>query len=201
MRHLHNSAPESIPAVPRIVHPPCDHCLRLQIGDVATSRDLCILDALLGSCVAVCLYDPILRSGGMNHILLPGTHEDKVNTRFGVHAMELLVNELMKLGGDRKRFIAKAFGGANVIHGMKSPTIGEYNAQFVRQFLATERIPLVSEKLGGNSAIHLHFRTDSGQALLQSANGARLPSLFHEEGTYWDAHLAELSSNGEITIF
>jgi chemotaxis receptor (MCP) glutamine deamidase CheD len=201
MRSLRNQSPQSVPAVPRVVHPTCDNCLHLQIGDVATSKDLCIMDALLGSCVAVCLYDPILRCGGMNHILLPGTCPDNLNTRFGVHAMELLVNELMKQGGDRKRFVAKAFGGANVIPGMKSPTIGEFNAQFVRKFLAVERIRLIAEKLGGNSAIHVHFRTDSGQALLQSANGSRLPALFHEEGTYWNMHLGELCADGGITIF
>lgn len=140
--------------------------ISLYAGEVATSQFPVVLDTLLGSCVAVCLYDPWLRAGGMNHILLPFCRAGETNPRCGVHAMELLINELMKLGGDRKRFIAKAFGGATVLQGIKMQPIGEENARFVREFLAAERIPLFAERLGGNHAVHLYFRTDTGKATI-----------------------------------
>src|ERR1039457_287013 len=67
-------------------------------GDVTTSVEPMVLNTLLGSCVAVCLWDPVLRAGGMNHILLPGGQLDSDNSRYGANAMELLINGLMKLG-------------------------------------------------------------------------------------------------------
>ena len=120
----------------------------LYIGDVAASTKPLALHTLLGSCVAVCLHDSRLGIGGMNHILLPGgSHQDR-STRFGVHAMELLVETLLKIGADRRRLVAKAFGGANVLPCFHAPTIGDHNVSFVRQYLAAERIPLIAQRLG-----------------------------------------------------
>ena len=98
--------------------------------------------------------------------------------------MELLINELMKLGGDRRRFIAKAFGGATVLQGMKMPPIGEENARFVREFLAAERIPLLAERLGGNHAVHLYFRTDTGKVTVHTVDGSILPKIIDAERSY-----------------
>lgn len=173
----------------------------LYIGEVAASRTPIVLDTLLGSCVAVCMYDPALRAGAMNHILLPRCLKGDKNSRCGVHAMELLINELMKQGGDRRRFVAKAFGGANVFPDIKMLLIGEENARFVREFLATERIPLVGERLGGNRAVHVYFRTDTGKATVQTVDGSRLPKIIQAETAYCKPHSADKSFGGEITIF
>jgi chemotaxis receptor (MCP) glutamine deamidase CheD len=174
--------------------------ISLHIGDIAASHAPVVLDTLLGSCVAVCLYDPLLGAGGMNHILLSSCPAGEKNARCGVHAMELLINELMNLGGDRRRFIAKAFGGANVIEGVKMPPIGDRNAHFVRAFLATERIPLVAERLGGNHAVHLYFRTDTGKVNLRSINGSALPKIIAAEKRYQKPG-PHFKSFGEITLF
>ena len=178
-----------------------EYRVRVYTGDVAASMRPATLDALLGSCVAVCLYDPRLRAGGMNHILLPGGCQDCTGTRFGVHAMEMLINEMMKQGADRRRFVAKAFGGANVLPGLVTATIGDDNANFVREFLATERIPLIAERLGGNHAVHLHFNTDTGKAVVRTVDGSRLPKIIHAETSYWRSHLADKYVSGEITLF
>ena len=175
--------------------------VRIYTGDVATSATPAVLHTLLGSCVAVCLYDPMLRAGGMNHILLPGTRQNRCGTRFGIHAMELLINELMKQGGDRRRFIAKAFGGANVVPGLKASPIGDDNAKFVRMFLERERIPLVAQRLGGCQAVHVYFRTDTGKAVLHSVDGSELPKIIHAENSYRHQHLADRHYSGEITLF
>jgi chemotaxis protein CheD len=180
---------------------PAEHRVRVYTGDVAISTQPATLEALLGSCVAVCLYDPCLRAGGINHILLPGGCRDCTGTRFGVHAMELLINELMKQGADRRRFIAKAFGGANVLAGLVSATIGDENAKFVREFLAAERIPLIAERLGGTQAVHLHFKTNTGKATVRTVDGSRLPKLIHSEAAYWRSHLDDKDFSGEITLF
>jgi chemotaxis receptor (MCP) glutamine deamidase CheD len=175
--------------------------VRVATGDVATSKKPVVMRTILGSCVAVCLYDPSVPAGGMNHILLPGSYLDGRCTRLGVYAMELLINELMKLGGDRRRFVAKAFGGANVMRGLKTATIGDDNAEFVRKFLAAERIPMVAERLGGNHAVEISFSTDSGKAVVRSVDGSQLPKLIRAEDSYRLSRLAETNSFGEITLF
>jgi len=137
----------------------------------------------------------------MNHILLPNCRAGETTPRCGVHAMELLINELMKLGGDRRRFVAKAFGGANVLEGMRMPPIGEGNAKFVREFLALEKIPLVAERLGGNHAVHLYFRTDTGRATVHTVDGSSLPKIIDAEGSYSKSPSWGNSLGGEITMF
>jgi chemotaxis receptor (MCP) glutamine deamidase CheD len=182
-------------------HPYYRNRVTLYIGEVGASRVPVVLDTLLGSCVAVCMYDPILRAGGMNHILLPNCRAGDTNPRCGVHAMELLINELMKLGGDRRRFVAKAFGGANVLQGMTMLPVGDGNARFVRRFLATDRIPLVAERLGGNHAVHLYFRTDTGKATVQTVDGSKLPKIISAERASWKPISADKQFGGEITLF
>jgi len=115
--------------------------------------------------------------------------------------MELLINEVMKLGGDRRRFIAKAFGGGNVIPGIKMLQIGDANAEFVRAFLAAERIPLVAERLGGDHAVHLYFRTDTGKATLHSVNGSALPKIIKAESSCFKPPATKGQFGGEITLW
>jgi chemotaxis protein CheD len=91
--------------------------------------------------------------------------------------MEVLINELMKQGGDRRKFVAKAFGGANVLPGLTTATIGDDNARFVREFLATERIPLVAQRLGGTHPVHVYFKTDTGKATVSSVDGSQLSKI------------------------
>jgi chemotaxis receptor (MCP) glutamine deamidase CheD len=175
--------------------------ITLYIGEIATSDIGAVLDTLLGSCVAVCLYDPVLRIGGMNHILLPLCRAGEETPRCGVNAMELLINALMNLGGDRRRFIAKAFGGASVIQGTHLPPIGEKNSQFVRRFLANEKIPLVAERLGGDHAVHLYFHTDTGKAIVRTVDGSSLPILLRAERAFGKASDPARPFSGEITLF
>lgn len=176
------------------------HRMRLHIGEVAASKDGVLMDTMLGSCVSVCMYDPILRAGGMNHILLPKCRLGDTSPRCGIHAMELMINEVMKLGGDRRRFVAKAFGGANVIAGMKL-LIGDGNARFVREFLATEKIPLVAERMGGTHAVHVYFKTDSGKVTVHTVDGSALPKIIDSERQCSKPTAQRTDFGGDITLF
>lgn len=120
---------------------------------------------LLGSCVAVCLYDPKVRIGGMNHFLLPADigGGDRSPASFGVHSMELLINGLMKLGADRRRLVAKIFGGGSVVGGLTT-AIGERNVAFALEFLRDEGIQVVAQKVGATSALSVLFDTGTGMA-------------------------------------
>lgn len=164
---------------------------RLGIGDVAASRHPVSLHTVLGSCVAVCLWDPVALAGGMNHILVPSSSSAECGSRCGVHAMELLINAVMKEGGDRRRFVAKAFGAGNVLPVFQTPTVGELNARFVREFLSTERIPLVSERMGGDRAVRVVFHAHSGRAFVHTVDGSCLPEIVREETTWFNTPPAE----------
>jgi len=160
-----------------------------------------MLQTLLGSCVAVCLWDPVARIGGMNHILLPGRGDgDAGSSRYGVHAMELLINAIMNKGGDRRKLVAKAFGAGNVVASLQSPTIGELNAAFVRGFLGTEGIPLVGQRLGGLRPVQVNFRTDTGKITVHTVDGSRLPSILTAEDDYRNG-LAKTDSGGQVDLF
>ncbi len=182
-------------------HGPHRPHIRIYIGDVVACAEPSVLQTLLGSCVAVCLRDPVARVGGMNHILLPGDPKEGRASRFGVHAMELLINALMQRGADRRRLVAKAFGAANVVAALRSPTVGDRNAMFVREFLARERIPLVAKRLGGTQAVQIHFTTDTGRTIVHTVDGSRLPIILEAETTYQSSHFAEEECSGEVSLF
>jgi chemotaxis receptor (MCP) glutamine deamidase CheD len=174
---------------------------RIYVGEVVASATPLLLETLLGSCVAVCLRDPVAGVGGMNHILLPGRCDgDGRPSRCGVHAMELLINAIMQEGGDRRRLEAKVFGAGNVVASLQSPTVGEMNAIFIRNFLATEKIPLVAQRLGGKRPVQVYFRTDTGKTTVHTVDGSRLPTILSDEDAYRCA-FAKAGSSGDASLF
>jgi chemotaxis protein methyltransferase CheR len=142
------------------------------VGEVKASAEPMKITTLVGSCVAVCLFDPEARIGGMNHFMLPASSSSNFGcATYGVHAMELLINRIMKLGGDRRRLVAKVFGGGNVLGRTDEPgsmlAIGERNAQFATEFLQTDGIPVLSQSLGGTTGRQIQFLTHTGQAFVR----------------------------------
>lgn len=126
-----------------------------------------MISTLLGSCVAACLYDPVAKVGGMNHFLLgePGAdHQVAASemSRYGVHAMELLINGMMARGAVRGRLQAHLYGGANIVAGLGS--IGSSNAAFARRFMETEGIAIGHTDLGGTSARKIEFLPHDGRS-------------------------------------
>jgi chemotaxis receptor (MCP) glutamine deamidase CheD len=171
------------------------------VGEIVASAKPMLLKTLLGSCVTACLHDPVAAVGGMNHILLPGSCEgERQLSRCGVHAMELLINAIVGVGGDRRRLVAKVFGGGNVVASLQSPTIGELNVSFIRNFLATEKIPLVGQRLGGKQAVLVNFHTNTGKAVVRTVDGSRLLSILSSESDY-RCSLAQANTGGDITLF
>lgn len=114
--------------------------------------------------------------------------------------MELLINAIMKEGGDRRKLVAKVFGAGNVVASLQSPTIGEQNAAFIRRFLATEGIPIVAQRLGGLRPVQVTFRTDTGKATVHTVDGSRLPSILSAENDYRSSFARE-TSVGDATLF
>jgi chemotaxis protein CheD len=133
-------------------------------GEHAISTDPeAMLTTVLGSCVATCMYDPVARVGGMNHFLLPGDQGNASSSMsYGLNAMELLINGLLKEGAMKGRLQAKIFGGARMMKGLSD--IGQKNSEFARTFLHRENIPCISDSLGGEMARRIRFWPTDGRA-------------------------------------
>jgi chemotaxis protein CheD len=133
-------------------------------GDYAVSdQGNTVLTTILGSCVSTCISDPVAGVGGMNHFLLPGNASgDTQSIRYGLYAMELLINGLLKKGASKNRLVAKLFGGASMSDGFGR--IGEANGRFALEFLANEGIACAAQSLGGTNARRIRFTPTTGYA-------------------------------------
>jgi chemotaxis protein CheD len=124
-----------------------------------------VMTTILGSCVAACMRDPVAQVGGMNHFVLPGA-EDRTKTgeaeSYGVHLMELLVNDLLHYGARRDRLEAKLFGGAATMKGLCD--VGVLNSRFAERFLRYEGIAYAGGSLGGDRGRRIQFWPTSGRA-------------------------------------
>ncbi len=152
--------------------------IKLHIGDICSENTPTVFQTILGSCVAACIYDPIAKVGGMNHILLPcspGINKNDPATQYGINSMELLVRKVIMMGGIRQRLVAKIFGGANVLSKLYNDgmNVGRMNAEFVTMFLRDNGIKIISQDLGGNDTRTIHFHTDTGEVLLKRSKSVQ----------------------------
>ncbi len=152
-----------------------------------TTLDM-VLVTVLGSCVAACLRDPVARVGGMNHFMLPDTSQEESiiskPTRYGVYAMELLINDILHRGGRRDRLEAKVVGGANVLRGFGAGTVGERNASFVMRFLKTEGIQVAGHDLLSQYARKVYYFPVSGRLLVKELRTLNNDTLVRREQQY-----------------
>lgn len=143
----------------------------LYAGEFFASREDIIISTVLGSCVSVCLYDPVEKAGGMNHFMLPARSEFDENrlytpdTRYGIHAMDMLVNQVLKKGARRENLKAKIFGGS--ASGEPAASVGEKNIRFARKYLEVEKILIDGEDTGGKEARKIFFFPLTGKVFLK----------------------------------
>jgi chemotaxis protein CheD len=141
---------------------------------------------LLGSCVAVCLWDPKLRVGGLNHFMLP-KFEKTANRDFdtllcGNFCMEALMNGMLARGAQKARMQGKAFGGGNVVSALTGVSIGERNAEFAREWLEREQIPLLASDFMGPWSRKVIFNPQTGEAFCK--RGQTNQSIAEAEQAY-----------------
>lgn len=163
--------------------------------------DIVILTTL-GSCIAVCLWDPQRRVGGMNHFMLPeGRNQGGGAGRYGSYAMELLINALMHHGAVKSRLQAKVFGGAMVIEGMTSINIGEQNTRFVLDYLKTENIPVLSKDVLEIYPRKVCFMPDNGQAMIKRLPPTRAADLVEREQELARRIAPAEATSGSVDLF
>ncbi len=154
------------------------------------------LSTLLGSCVAVCLFDPQKRIGGINHFMLPNLqrhrHGDVDSLLSGAYAMEALLNALLQQGARKPCLQAKAFGGGTIIESAEqSLSIGLRNARFTEEWLAREGIPLLASDFLGPWSRKVLFLPASGDAYCKRivTNMATAGMIEREERAYAESLL------------
>lgn len=177
----------------------------INVGGFHASRQPTVIHTLLGSCVAVCLYDRASSIGGMNHILLPGKadlkHFDNV-TRYAINAMELLINKIMGLGGKRHNLVAKVFGGAHIVPEISPKNgMGTKNSQFVLSFLQTESIAVVSKDIGGRDTRKIYFHTDTGDVFLKRIRFNHSVNIAHEERKVLFSLRKKAEKSADVILF
>ncbi len=165
-----------------------------------------LVTTVLGSCVSACVRDRRLGVGGVNHFMLPlsdsgswgGEQSCCVATRYGNFAMEHMINEILKHGGLRRNLEAKVFGGGRLLSGASD--VGARNIEFVREYLATESIPLVSEDVGEIYPRKVIYFPRSGRALVKRIRELHNDTVIRREQAY-QAELSRQPVEGDIELF
>jgi len=183
----------------------CLESVKIHIGQLHASRKPVEIFTLLGSCVSVCFHDPVSRIGGMNHILLPGKadlEQFDQSARYGINAMEILINRLQKEGAVKRNLRAKVFGGAHILRSVnEANSPGKRNLEFVFRFLEIESYPVISMDVGGSNARKIYFRTDTGDVRLKRVPAMYFGLLRREERRFTRQVKYELGKDGKVSIF
>ncbi len=147
--------------------------LYIEPGQLTVCTEPALLRTVLGSCVSVCLYDPDLRHGGMNHFMLPAApSEHETSTRYGNRAMPTLVARLERLGSDRRKLCASVYGGARVLFGeAEFMHLGRRNVDFALDWLGQEGISVVTSSVLGSAARRLEFDIATGNSRERKLGG------------------------------
>lgn len=173
-------------------------------GEYFVTSQGMLLVTVLGSCVAACIRDCDSGIGGMNHFMLPddGGRGESVGTsaRYGTYAMEVLINHLLKLGARRHRLEAKVFGGGAVLASLSSSNVGVRNAEFVLNYLKTEKIPVVAKDLLDSYPRKVYYFPHSGRVLVRKLHRVHNDTLFNRERDY-KVRLSGAEMSGDVELF
>lgn len=173
-------------------------------GEYFVSSTPMIVYTVLGSCVAACIRDPVAGVGGMNHFMLPvpnGKSEADswgASTRYGLFAMEQLINELLKRGGEKRRLEIKLFGGGRIYEG--AIDVGARNVAWVKEFLTTEGLPIAGEDLGDIYPRKIYYFVETGRVLMKKIEHLHNRTIHEREAHYAQA-LAVRQPEGDVTLF
>lgn len=167
-----------------------------------------IITTVLGSCVSACIRDPDTGVGGMNHFMLPGNNDrdmDKwgnsacLSTRYGVAAMEMLINDILKLGSKKNRLEVKLFGGGEVLQ-METNNVGKQNVQFVQEFISAEGLSVKSADLGGPHPRKVNFSPKTGKVMMRRLRALHKSTIVNQEKNYAN-NIQKPQATGGIDLF
>ncbi len=179
--------------------------VKLLPGEYHVTRDDMVQVTVLGSCVAACIRDVSSGIGGMNHFMLPDSgsgDSDRFGApaRYGVYAMEVLINSLVKLGAKREKFEAKVFGGGNVMRSLAGSNVGHRNADFVLEFLSNEKIRVVARDLKDVYPRKVYFFPRIGRVRVKKLVTLHNRTIFEREDNYVEK-LSGARRGGDVELF
>lgn len=164
-----------------------------------------VICTTLGSCVSACIRDKVTGIGGMNHFMLPVTLDESTSswmnmaTRYGSYAMEQLINEILKAGGQRDNLEMKVCGGAGIIKGMAN-VVGQRNSEFVREYARIEGLDILASDLGDIYPRKVMYFPASGRMRIKRLQSMHNDTLLLREKTY-EAELEQQPIDGDIELF
>lgn len=174
-------------------------------GEYFATSEKTMIVTVLGSCVSACIRDPITRISGMNHFLLPANADEanfaSESARYGVYAMEILINHMLKLGAQRNRLEAKIFGGGNVLKGFSTMSVGEKNATFVQEYLEAEKIRITATDLLGEYPRKLYQFPDTGEVKVRKLKSMHNTTIIDRESEYKVKIKQTASKGGDVDLF
>lgn len=178
---------------------------KISPGEYFTTHHDMVLVTVLGSCVAACIRDKIQGIGGINHFMLPDDNGDHGNpfgapARYGSYAMEILINDLLKLGARRENIEAKVFGGGQVLKGFTSGNVGERNAAFVLDYLHAEKIHIAAKDLLDIYPRKVYYFPRTGKVLVKKLNSVRNNTIFEREKAY-KSSIKNQNVSGDVELF
>lgn len=170
----------------------------------ATMRDMLMVTSL-GSCVCACIRDKVSGIGGMNHFMLPDSGKDKSNplgqsARYGTYAMEILINQLLKMGAKRSNFEAKVFGGGSVLRGFTVNNVGESNSEFVLKYLQTEKIFVAAQDLLDIYPRKVYYFPHTGLVRVKKLKQIQNDTIIKREVEY-NKRLHSSKIEGDVELF
>ncbi len=154
----------------------------LNPGELIFSKKPVIIKTVLGSCVAVCIYDKLNGYGGMCHFLLPESMENGLTTKYGNIAIKLLINKFLKAGSEKKFLEASIVGGAFIIFGEKEIFfIGDRNIEVATNIINRNKIHIKSADTGGERGKRVVFNTLTNQLIVREFQQKNLDDLYNYE--------------------
>lgn len=137
-------------------------------GKMHCTGEASVVSTVLGSCVSVCLYDPVRRISGINHFVLPASASSRRDLRHGDVAIDSLIAAMRKLRCRIEALEAKIFGGAAVlITSNPDDNVGTRNVSLAEARLAALGIPIVARRTGGKNGLAVRLFTESGEVLVK----------------------------------
>jgi len=147
-------------------------------GAVFIGKKPQIVDTVLGSCIAVAIFDSVLKFGSINHYMLPVWNgEGTSSNKYGDIAIPYLINKMIDMGSNRADLKAKVFGGSEINQPNGFFQIGARNAAIAFEILKREKIPVVSQSVGGNQSRKIIFYSDSGAVLVRFVQSVKVAEL------------------------
>ena len=179
---------------------------KLMPGEVYVSRENEMIMTVLGSCVSACIRNPKTNVGGMNHFMLPqmGSGKSILNldgtaARYGNWAMEVLINEILKYGGNKRDLEVKLFGGGKVLDNM-TMDIGKRNIVFVFNFLDQEDITVAAHDVGDRFPRKLLYFPYTGKVKVCKLKNTNQATVVRREVAYLQ-DIKNTPRDGDIDLF